>query len=107
MQMVEGVEFWQRKTEALLSSPSRQGFEAFARGSAVILHRAELYKTELDIIALRAAAQREAKSKARKSLQKGGRLYAYEARARRHEREAKLKAKADKRTARESAQAAK
>jgi hypothetical protein len=106
-QTVEGVEHWQRKAEQLFSSPSRHGFEAFARGTTIVLHRAELYKTELDIVALRAFQQREVKARARKSLQSGGQLYAYEARAKREEKEAKARAKADAKTARESAQAAK
>jgi uncharacterized protein YaiI (UPF0178 family) len=32
MQTVNGVDFWQQKTETLLSSPSRHAFESFARG---------------------------------------------------------------------------
>lgn len=90
-QTVEGVEHWQRKAEQLFSSPSRHGFEAFARGTTIVLHRAELYKTELDIVALRAFQQRDAKARARKSLQSGGQLYAHEARAKREEKEAQAR----------------
>jgi hypothetical protein len=107
MQTVSGVEFWQQRTEALLSSPLRYAFESFARGTTVILHRAELYKTELDIVQLKAMQQREAKARARKSLQSGGELYAHEARALREERERKAQAKVEAKAARESAQAAK
>jgi hypothetical protein len=107
MQTVSGVEFWQQKTELLFSSPSRHAFESFARGTTVILHRAELYKTELDIVQLKAMQQREAKARARKSLQSGGQLYAHEARALREERERKALAKVEAKAARESAQAAK
>lgn len=98
---------WQRKAEQLFSSPSRHGFEAFARGTTLVLHRAELYKTELDIVALRTFQQREAKAWARKSLQSGGQLYAHEARAKREEKEAQARAKADAKNVRESAQVAK
>jgi hypothetical protein len=107
MQTVSGVEFWQQKTEALLSSPSRHAFESFARGTTIILHRAELYKTELDIVQLKAMQQREAKARARKSVQSGGQLYAHEARVIREVKELKEQAKKDARAERESTQAAK
>jgi hypothetical protein len=107
MQTVSGVEFWQQKTEALLSSPSRHAFESFARGTTIILHRAELYKTELDIVQLKVMQQKEAKARVRKSVQSGGQLYAHEARAIREAKELKEQAKKDARAERESAQAAK
>ncbi|OBT80132.1 hypothetical protein VF21_00668 [Pseudogymnoascus sp. 05NY08] len=107
MQSVQAVEHWQKRAEEAFSSPSREGFQSFARGTTVVLHQAELYKTELNIVTLRAAEQKAAKARARKSLQKGGQLYASDARKMREEKEAKLQAKADARAAKESDQAAK
>ncbi|OBT81012.1 hypothetical protein VF21_00119 [Pseudogymnoascus sp. 05NY08] len=107
MQSVQAVEHWQKRAEEAFLSPSREGFQSFARGTTVVLHRAELYKTELNIVTLRAAEQKAAKARARKSLQKGGQLYASDARKMREEKEAKLQAKADARAAKESDQAAK
>ena len=103
---MNGVEFWQKKTEALLSSPSRHAFQSFAQGTKIVLHRAELYKTELDIFQLRSIQQKEAKARARKSVQSGGQLYAHEARAKREEKEAREQVKAARKAEKESQQAA-
>jgi hypothetical protein len=107
LQTVNGVGFWQRKTEALLSSPSRHAFESFARGTKTVLHRAELYKTELDMFQVRSIIHKQAKARARRTVQSGGQLYAHEARAKREEKEARERAKAQQKAERESQQAAK
>jgi rubrerythrin len=103
---VNGVGFWQRKTEALLSSPSRHAFESFARGTKTVLHRAELYKTELDMFQVRSIIHKQDKARARRTVQSGAQLYAHEAQAKR-EKEARERAKAQQKAERESQQAAK
>ncbi|OAF54837.1 hypothetical protein VC83_08686 [Pseudogymnoascus destructans] len=107
VQTIQAVKHWQKRVEAAFSSPSREGFQSFARGTTVVLHRAELYKTELDIVTLWSAEQKTAKARAWKSLQKGGQLYASDARLLREEKEAKLQAKAEARVAKESKQVVK
>lgn len=106
VQTVEGVEYWLNKTELLLSSPSRHRFQTFAYGTTQVLYRAELYKTELDIHQIRAQQTKNAKAKARKTVQHGGQIYSWQAREKIEIKEAKVKAKIEARTARESAQAA-
>ncbi|KFY31266.1 hypothetical protein V493_01258 [Pseudogymnoascus sp. VKM F-4281 (FW-2241)] len=55
MQVVEAVEHWQQRAEAVFSSPSMQRFHSYVRGTKVVLHRGDLYKTELNIVTLRSA----------------------------------------------------
>lgn len=106
-QTIEGIDFWQKKAKAVLSSPSQPKFQSFMRGTTTVLYQTELYKTELDIITIRMNEQRQLKARSRRSIQCGGQLYASDARARRYEKEAQERAKCNARDARESEQAAK
>ena len=107
MQVVEAVEHWQQRVEAVFPSPSMQRFYSYIHGTKVVLHREDLYKTELNIVTLQSAEQKAIKARAQKSLQKGGQLYTSDARRLHKEKEAKLQEKAEARAAKESKQAVK
>src|SRR5277367_1245210 len=94
-----GLLHWKNKIADKLSSPSREPFESWARGTEKILASGELTVLQHNALATRVQNQQKAKYRNRNVLQKNGVLTAEEAWAKKAENDAKRKAILEKKKA--------
>jgi hypothetical protein len=94
-----GLLHWKNKIADKLSSPSREPFESWARGTEKILASGELTVLQHNALATRVQNQQKAKYRNRNVLQKNGVLTAEEAWAKKEANAAKRKAILEKKKA--------
>ena len=87
-----GLQHWDTRIPELLSSPSRQQFNSWSRGTQAVLAGGYIKDMELEQLLDRVQAQQKAKARSRKSLQKGGQLTVAEAKQKIKEKLAKEQA---------------
>src|SRR5277367_3948134 len=91
--------YWKDKIADKLSSPSREPFESWARGTEKVLAGGELAVLQHNALAVKVQNQQKTKYRNRNVLQKNGVLTAEEAWAKKEEKAAKRKAIFDKKKA--------
>jgi hypothetical protein len=94
-----GLHHWRDKIVNILSSPSREPFESWARGTEKVLASGELTVLQHNALATKVQNQQKAKYRNRNVLQKNGVMTAEEAWAKKEANQAKRKAILNKKRA--------
>jgi len=72
---------WIKRVPELVSSPSAQRFQSMAKGTKIILARADIQRVEHTLLQQRVSQQAKQRLRSRKRISAGGALLASEARA--------------------------